>query len=664
MNSLSLTAGKTVGVYLLRSLLALSLVLFSTATYPEKQDADRPGGWRLATESSPYLQLHAENPVTWYPWGEAAFERARRENKPLFISIGYFTCHWCHVMARESFSNPEIARLLNENFISIKIDREQRPDLDAAYMRYVTLTRGNGGWPMSVWALPNGDPFVGGTYLPPDEVRGRVGMKQLLPRLVTLWKEEEDKVRETAARAVAMMQRLGASAAPLQKISSAAVVEARRQYAEDYDDMQGGFGPAPKFPHPARLMFLLQDDEQASLDMALFSLERMAAGGINDQLAGGFHRYSTDFDWRIPHFEKMLYDQALIARAYLFAYRRTGSDQYADTARAILDFTLADMRSPRGGFYAALSADSAVPGDAGSHMEEGAYYTWSWRQLDAALPDASLRDWARARYGLSERGNAINDLHNEMGGRNVLYRAQSTRELAKEFDVDLITAQRRNAEVDRLLLQARARRPAVPVDDKVVAVWNGYMITTLAMAGQLLDEPRYIDAAKATAKFLMQALYDENSRVLYRDWRDGKRGVPGFSEDYAAVAEGLLALYRVTGQKHWLSRARTLVDRQLALFYDAVGGGFFSTPEDTELWIRAKQASDGAVLSVNGVSLHVLLQLGELTDRQRYSEYAWETAAWAGAQLVNVASTMPYSLMVWDELVALNAGRAGLSGQP
>ena len=664
MNSLSRTSSRAVGVYLLRSALALSLLFFSAATFPEKQAADKPGGWRLATESSPYLQSHADNPVTWYPWGEEAFERARRENKPLFISIGYFTCHWCHVMARESFSNPEIARLLNDNFISIKIDREQRPDLDAAYMRYVTLTRGHGGWPMSVWALPNGDPFVGGTYLPPDELRGRVGMKQLLPRLVALWKEDEDKVRETAAKAVSMMKKLGASAAPLQEISSEPVVEARQKYAEDYDDIQGGFGPAPKFPHPARLMFLLQDGEQESLDMALFTLDRMAAGGINDQLAGGFHRYSTDFDWRIPHFEKMLYDQALIARAYLFAYRRTGSDKYADTARAILDFTLAGMRSPRGGFYAALSADSPVDGDAESHMEEGAYYTWNWRQLEAALPDETLRDWARERYGLSQRGNAINDLHNEMGGRNVLYRAQTTAELAKEFEVDLITANQRSTEVDRLLLQARARRPAVPVDDKVIAVWNGYMITTLAMAGQLLDEPRYIDAATATAIFLMQTLYDEEKGVLYRDWRDGERGVPGFSEDYAAVAEGLLTLYRVSGQKQWLSIARMLMDRQLSLFYDAVGGGFFSTPEDTELWLRAKQASDGAVLSVNGVSLHVLLQLGELTDRRRYLDYAWETGAWAGAQLDNAAAVMPYSLMVWDELVALNSGRAGPTVQP
>jgi uncharacterized protein YyaL (SSP411 family) len=594
--------------------------------------------------------------VEWYPWGEAAFEKARKENKPLFISVGYFTCHWCHVMARESFSNPEIARLLNEGFVSIKIDREQRPDIDAAYMQYVTLTRGRGGWPMSVWALPNGDPFVGGTYYPPDEVRGRPGMKQLLTRLTRLWKDDETTIRTTAANAVARLKKLGVSAQPLTRLTDTPPSMARKQYANSYDDMQGGFGGAPKFPQPARLMFLLQDEPQASLDMALFTLDQMTVGGIHDQLGGGFHRYSTDYEWRVPHFEKMLYDQALIARAYLYAYRRTGSVQYADTARAVLDFTLTDMRDAQGGFHAALSADSPVPGEAQAHMEEGAYYTWSWRQLDKVFNDADLRDWVVARYGLSEHGNAISDPLDEMNGKNVLYRARNTREMAEKFDVDLITANRRNAEGERLLRMARNKRPAVPVDDKVVAVWNGYMMTTLAMAGRLLDEPAYIEAAEKTADFVLNRLFDEEQSVLYRDWRDGERGVPGFSEDYAGIAEGLLALYKVTGNKRWLKAARVLVDLQLEKFWDKDNGGFFSTPATTELWVREKEASDGATLSVNGISLHVLLQLGELTGQPSWLQYAWQTAAWSSAQLQNAAAAMPYSLMVWDELLELNPG--------
>ena len=636
----------------------LLLLMLGTQCRCRKQPVERAAGWRLATESSPYLRLHADNPVEWFPWGEAAFEKARRENKPLFISIGYFTCHWCHVMARESFSNPEIARQLNDGFVSIKIDREQRPDLDAAYMQYVTLTRGHGGWPMSVWATPEGEPFVGATYIPPDETRGRPGMKQLLARLTRLWKDDKAGLRATAASAVKTLQKLGGSAQPVTELTVAALAEARRQYADSFDELQGGFGMAPKFPQPARLMFLLQDEPQASADMALFTLDSMLAGGIYDQLGGGFHRYSTDFEWRVPHFEKMLYDQALIARAYLYAYRRTANELYADTARATLDFTLREMRDPQGGFHAALSADSPVPGDAQSHMEEGAYYTWNWRQLHEAINNVTLRDWVAARYGLSELGNAVSDPLNEMSSKNVLYRAMDTRELAQKFNVDLMTATRRNAEAERLLRVARDRRPAVPVDDKVVAVWNGYMMTTLALAGRLLDEPRYIEVAGQTAGFVLNTLFDEKDALLYRDWSDGELGVPGFSEDYAAVSEGLLTLYKVTGNKRWLNAAQTLVDLQLDMFWDRDNGGFFSTPATTELWVREKPASDGATLAVNGVALHVLLQLGELTGQQAYLQYAWQTAAWAAAQLHDAGAAMPYSLIVWNDLVGLNPVKA------
>jgi len=630
------------------------LLLVSLSAQQAAAEQQKTGGWRLAAESSPYLQLHVENPVEWYPWGDAAFEKARKENKPLFISIGYFTCHWCHVMARESFSNPEIAQLLNDNFVAIKIDREQRPDLDAAYMQYVVLTRGQGGWPMSVWATPDGEPFLGGTYFPPDAKSGRPGMKQLLVKLSELWSEDEDGMREAATHAVELLRKTGGSAAPLKKLTTQPVDEARGDYVAAYDELQGGFGPAPKFPQPARLMFLLQDDRQQSADMALFTLDRMIDGGIYDQLAGGFHRYSTDFEWRVPHFEKMLYDQALIARASLFAWRRSGDEKYADITRQVLDFTLSDMHAAEGGFYSALSADSPVPGKEDGHMEEGAWYTWSWRQLIEALGDDALRDWAAARYGVTERGNALSDPLNEMAGRNVLYRALDNKALAKKFKTDLITTSQLDAKVEQRLLAARSQRPLVPVDDKVVTVWNGYMITTLALVGRLLDEPRYIKAAEQTAMFVLDALYDDEQGVLYRDWRAGERGVPAFSEDYAAVAEGVLALYQVTGEKRWLNSAVALVDEMLAQFWDEEDGGFFSTASDTELWIRKKEITDGASLSANGVALHVLQKLGDLTGDAKYHRLAWETAAWAGAQLNNAPAAMPYSLMVWDDLVLFN----------
>jgi uncharacterized protein YyaL (SSP411 family) len=349
----------------------------------------------------------------------------------------------------------------------------------------------------------------------------------------------------------------------------------------------------------------------------------------------------------VPHFEKMLYDQALIARASLAAYRHTGAVRYASTARAILDFTLAEMRNPQGGFYSALSADSPVPGKAGDHMQEGAYYTWSWAQLTAALPDTELRDWAVAHYGITRTG----ETQGEVAGSNVLYRALDTAALAARFKVEPEVARQRLAQVDDLLLAARHARPAVPVDDKVVTAWNGYMITTLALAGRMLDEPRYIDAAVAAAGFIEARLLDADTQLLYRDWRDGVLGVVGFCEDYAALAESLLALYRVSGERDWLLQARSLADAMLARFRDSQHGGFFNTSADTELWLREKPLVDGASVSANGVALQVLLELGRLSNEPRYLELARETAAWAGAQLADNPGAMPYTLLGWESLL-------------
>ncbi len=613
-------------------------------------DEEKAGGWRLASESSPYLQLHAGNPVEWYPWGEAAFEKARRENKPVFISIGYFTCHWCHVMARESFSNPEIAALLNAAFVAIKVDREQRPDIDAAYMSYVVATRGQGGWPMSVWATPQGHPFLGGTYYPPEAGLGRTGFRPLLERLIEVWRTDREGVMATAGRAVTMLQELERTVIPDAGPSDELPARARATLAASYDDMQGGFGPAPKFPQPARLLFLLQSADESAADMALFTLEEMARGGIHDQLGGGFHRYSTDFEWRVPHFEKMLYDQALVARAYLFAWRRTGEARYADVVRHTLDFALREMRSEAGGFYSALSADSHAVHDPGGHMTEGAFYTWTWQQLTDVLGEGRLRDHATRRYGLNRQGNAISDPLGEMAGRNVLYRARDEAGLAEDLGTDLPALRIEAAEIDRRLLASRRQRPAVPVDDKIVAAWNGYMLTTLALAGRLLDEPHYLQAAEHTAASLLRSLYDGKTGILYRDWRDGERGVPGFSTDYAALAEGLLTLYKVTGERRWLQPARRMVDSLLDGFRDEEAGGFYLTAGDTEFWLREKPASDGASLSVNGIAIHVLLDLGRITGESAYSDWARRTAAWLGAQLENSAAAMPYALIRWQEL--------------
>ncbi len=641
------------------------MLLFITTAAPDTAaQPEKTGGWRLAQESSPYLRLHADNPVEWFPWGEEAFAKARRENKPLFISIGYFTCHWCHVMARESFSNPEIAALLNAHFVAVKVDREQRPDVDAAYMAYVIATRGQGGWPLSVWATPEGYPFLGGTYIPPDDAMGRIGMKQLLTRLAGLWATEAKSLRETGERAVAVLRQQESSAAPSVKLSEALPVEARRQMAADYDEVQGGFGPAPKFPQPARLFFLLQDDDPASAAMALHTLDHMAAGGIHDQLGGGFHRYATDFEWRVPHFEKMLYDQALIARAYLIAWRRSGEQKYAEVARKTLDSTLAHLRAPGGGFWSALSADSPAESDPAGRPQEGAYYTWNWRQLTGALGEGELRQWAAARYGLTESGNAQDDPLGELAGRNVPYLAMDTEALARQFGVDIETAKQRTAEVERRLLNARQLRPAVPVDDKIVTVWNGYLIDTLALSGRLLDEPRYTAAAGAAAGFILENLYDNGTGMLYRDWRQGVRGVPGFCEDYAALVAGLLGLYETSGEPRWLATARRLADGMLERYQDVDHGGFYRTTADSGLWLREKEVNDGASLSVNGVAIQALLALGRVTGDERYTQAARRTAAWAAAQLADAPEAMPSILVNWRELlraqpVAAAGGKGG-----
>lgn len=627
--------------------LLISLLLFPFT--PQATDggvAQHKGGWRLALESSPYLRMHAGNPVEWFPWGEEAFAKARRENKPLFISIGYFTCHWCHVMARESFSNPEIATLLSADFVSIKIDREQRPDLDDAYMNFVTAQRGTGGWPLSVWATPDGKPFYGGSYFPPQDVDGHPGLARVLDTIRSVWQEDRAGVEQVADSAVALLQKHAARVTPLDRLTVTPLAVARAQLASEYDELSGGFGPAPKFPQAARLLFLLQDTEPSGIAMALHTLDAMAAGGIHDQLGGGFHRYSTDAEWRVPHFEMMLFDQALIARAYLMAWHRSGQEGYAVTARRVLDAALDRLHAPGGGFYSALAADSPPEGDPEGELREGAFYVWSREQIAAALQDDELLEWAAVRYGVTPQGESGGDL----AGANVLHRVMEDQALAQRFGIASKVVRKRNTLVDDRLRQARDRRPAVPVDDKIVAAWNGYMITTLALAGRMLDETHYIDEAKRAARFIMDRLFDDKG-VLHRDWRQGRRGVPGFAEDYAALAEGLLMLYRTTGDKYWLEQGRRLADTLLDRFLDREQGGFFNTVKDNGLWLREKSAVDDATLSVNGIAVPVLLELGTLTGRANYIDEAVRTARWAGAQLADALAWMPYTLVRWQELV-------------
>ncbi|HHZ88234.1 MAG TPA: thioredoxin domain-containing protein [Chromatiales bacterium] len=614
---------------------------------------DKSGGWRLADVSSPYLRMHADNPVNWYSWGPEAWEQAKRQNKPLFVSIGYFTCHWCHVMERESFRNPEIADLLNQHFISIKIDREQRPDIDAAFMRFVVATRGRGGWPMSVWATPDGKPFLGGTYFPDETRGGQPGMKQLLPKIASLWEKEPETIYATGARVV---ERLSEVARPAAKgnLPTDSIATALSNLTADYDEFNGGFSQAPKFPEAVKLIFVGSQPDADTRAMALHTLDKMAAGGIHDQLGGGFHRYSIDTEWHVPHFEKMLYDQALITRAYLTAFSYTQEQRYADVARRSIDFVLREMRASNGGFFSALGADSPVSNKDLSHQREGAYYTWSWEQLVAALPDQSQRRWAVARYGIRSEGNTQAHGDDELAGQSVLYAAATTQQLASTFEIEPTQAMTRSWRVERALLKARAQRPAVPVDDKIITEWNAYMITTLAIGAEVLSEPKLLQEALVTAEFIVRKLYDDKTQRLYRDWSDGAsapRGVAGFSQDYAALTEAFLTLYAVTTDTQWLRLARQLTEVQIEQFWDEVQGGFYASGEDSALWFRDKRAIDGSRPSANSISIGNLLQLAAIDSREDYLDKAVATATWGSSMMPGSPQARPYALLSWRSLM-------------
>ena len=635
----------------LRGALLLACTLLTAAAGAMAGDAPRSGGWRLADAASPYLRMHADNPVDWYPWSEAAFDRARRENKPLFISIGYFTCHWCHVMERESFMNPEIAALLNRDFVAIKVDREQRPDIDAAYQRFVNLTRGIGGWPATVFATSEGYPFAGGTYFPPDAVDGHPGLRELLQRVHRIWRDQPEKVAAAAASAVTQLREAAPGTADRAVLDKDLPAKARRALRHEYDELAGGFGEAPKFPQAPRLLFLLHSPDAADRDMALHTLDAIADGAIHDQLAGGFHRYTTDPLWRVPHFEKMLYDQGLNARAYLAAWRISGRQRYADLVRRTLDFTLARMRAPDGSFYAALAADSLPAGDA-RHPLEGAYYSWDNDQWRTAMPETALRELASERYGVRAAGNVEAGDDEALAGRNLLFNALPLPALAERHGHNVTEIRALLQRADRRLLSARLQRPAPPLDDKMVAAWNGYLITALADAGRQLDEPSYLDAARQCADAVLTRLYDSESGNLYRDYSDGRRGAPAFAADYAALAEGLLSLHAADGETRWLSLASALTERQIALFWDNPTGGFFSSRADTRVWLRDKQAADGAEPAANSISLGNLILLAHLTDTPSLLDRARRAAGWAGNRLAPDPAAMPYALIQWPALLA------------
>ncbi|MEM8953595.1 MAG: thioredoxin domain-containing protein [Verrucomicrobiota bacterium] len=600
----------------------------------------KPRANRLANEKSPYLLQHAKNPVDWFPWGEEAFAKAKADNKPILLSVGYSTCHWCHVMKRESFEDQETADYLNKHFVCIKLDREERPDVDRIYMNFQQSLHGSGGWPLNVFMTPDRTPLFSGTYFPKDSQPNNPvpTFRNILERMVNLWTERSDEIESNGASILKQMTEF--YAATPESIPDAMNPNlpkiAAQQFAALFDNDYGGFGSRPKFPQPAVLAFLLEyqhsldpeDSDQTAMQQSLRymitkTLNHMANGGIYDHLGGGFHRYTVDDYWHVPHFEKMLYDQGQLASLYLDAFHVTGDERYRHVADDIFRYVERDLTHPEGGFYSAENADSrdpAHPDDPDEH--EGAFYVWSETEL-ASLLDEKTAALVNAAYGIKKEGNAPpgSDPFNEFTGKNILIRKQSDAQLAKSFDL-------RESEVAKILsaardtlLEERRLRPRPSLDDKILTAWNGLMISAYAKAHQILGEDKYLKQATGAAAFIRDNLYDQENNRLLRSWRNGPADIPAFTDDYAAYIQGLIDLYEASLDHQWLELAAKLQDEHLAGYYDQQVGGFFDAPEtQTDLILRLKDSRDGARPAGNAVAALNLFRLAALLKADRFQQ--------------------------------------------
>jgi len=556
---------------------------------------------RLTGSTSPYLLQHARNPVDWYPWGNDAFEKARKEDKPIFLSVGYSSCHWCHVMERESFENEEIARIMNEHFVSIKVDREERPDVDQIYMNAVQMMTGSGGWPMSVFLTPKLKPYFGGTYFPPEGRFGLPGFRRVLLHAAALYKDHREDVDNLGEQVVAGLQDLAANASSAPPVTGQHLIDdAVGRYRKTFDPAWGGFGQAPKFPPTAAATLLLRQyrrtGDAETLKMATVTLDHMATGGMYDQLGGGFHRYSTDREWLVPHFEKMLYDNALLAVACLDAFQVTGSPLYERTARGILDHVIRDMTDPAGGFHSALDADS--------EGAEGKYYVWTVGEIEEVLGSEDAAAFGRY-YGLTELGNFEN--------RNILH--------VPKFD------ERTEAELEKsrhALLAVRAKRVPPGKDDKILADWNGLMISAMSRGHQVLGDDRYSRTAERATGFVLAKMRPDGH--LLHSYRAGRAHVDAFLDDYAFMLQAMIDLYEATFDPRWIEHADAIAREMTGELWDDENGGFYSTRENApDLLVRAKTAYDGAMPAGNAVAALALMRLARLTDNKEYFAQAEKT---------------------------------------
>jgi uncharacterized protein YyaL (SSP411 family) len=615
----------------------------------------------LVGEKSPYLLQHQHNPVEWYPWGEEAFEKARREKKPIFLSVGYSTCHWCHVMAHESFENPAIAKLMNDLFVNIKVDREERPDVDRVYMTYVQASTGAGGWPMSVFLTPDLKPFFGGIYFPPDDRYGRPGFSKVLQQLSEAWQKDRENVVKAANNAIVALKEYSGGGAPQSAAAGReTIAQCLNQLTRTFDDDLGGFGGAPKFPRPVTLNFLFRSavrsgldsrDGKAALGMGVLTLRKMAEGGMHDHLGGGFHRYSVDKFWHVPHFEKMLYDQAQLASSYLDAFQLTRASGFEKTARDILDYVRRDMTDPAGGFYSAEDADSLLEHGKPEHAE-GAFYVWTKDEIVRELGEEAAAIFNRC-YGVEADGNAPagSDPQGEFTGKNILIQRMATADAAKFFQKTEDELAASLAASRKKLLDLRAQRPRPHLDDKIITSWNGLMISAFARGAQVLDDPAYIESAQKAASFIREKLWKDGA--LLRSYRQGASDVGGFCDDYAALIQGLLDLYETDFDMAWLKWAVELQAKQDALFADAEHGGYFSVTKDApNILLRMKEDYDGAEPSPNSVSSLNLLRLAQITGDENHAKHAKATLAAFADQLARSPVSLPQMLVALDTSLA------------
>lgn len=619
---------------------------------------------RLIHEKSPYLLQHAFNPVNWYSWSDEAFSRAKAEDKPIFLSIGYSTCHWCHVMAHESFENAHIAELLNKWFVCIKVDREERPDIDQLYMAATQAMTGAGGWPMSVFMSADGKPFYTGTYFPPVNMHGRPGFVDVITSLHDAWVNKRSDLENFASQLIGEIENRGQS--PQETVIADNIQQKGFEYfKKSFDKTYGGFGSAPKFPRPVVFNFLFQYWHQTGVtearDIALSTLRHMADGGVYDHVGGGFHRYATDPGWREPHFEKMLYDQSQLAESYLDAFMITGDQIFADIADDIFDYVLQEMTDSTGGFFSAEDADSEDPYEPGKYSE-GAYYLWTKSEIVSVLgePDAKIFNYI---YGVKEEGNAPHDPHDEFKGKNILYRAHTREEAVDHFNINISEVESSLRKSRKKLVQVRSNRKNPHLDDKIITSWNGLMIGALARGYMVLGKHELLAAATKAAKFIRKELYNRNDSNLTRIYREGKSDLPGQLDDYSYMVKGLLQLYEATQVPEWFVWAEELTRRQIELFWDKKNKGFFDSVSDTTVPVRMKGQYDGAEPAGNSISVSNLFTIGTLTENETFKKMAQDTVESSGRMLNAYPEALPQMLSAWDN-ISSKPSQAVIAGIP